>query len=99
MITASQIFEHVATLEAQNSLLAEKLSRTINADQFYSSAMTTEEVARLHGVTPSRVRDYAKNGLIELHPDSTDAKMLFRASSALLLNFKELKIKKLNLKR
>ena len=53
--------------------------------------MTTEEVAKFHGVSTVRVRDYAHRGLIPQHPNSTDGKMLFRASEVLKLNFDELR--------
>lgn len=102
-MTSTEIFHHVANLEAQcerlKAVLQDKEAHVVDATRFYAVPLTTEEVARLHGVSAARVRDYASRGLIELHPNSTDAKLLFRASMALTLNFDNLKTAKLQLKR
>ena len=63
----------------------------VNADRFYNVPMTVSMVAELHSVSPDLVRKYVKKRLIETHPKSTDAKILIRASDALMLDFKELR--------
>lgn len=102
-MTATEIFNHISNLEIQCKITSEQLSErnrnSVDASRFYAVTMTTEEVAKFHGVSTVRVLDYAKRGLIEVHPNSTDAKYLFRASTVLTLDFDELKRKKLNLKR
>lgn len=97
------IFKHVNDLEAKCGALAAELyakaQHSIDATKFYAVSMTTEDVAKFHGVSTARVRDYASRGLIEIHPNSTDAKLLFRASTALTLDFSELRKSKSLLKR
>lgn len=102
-MNAAAIFSHVAQLEAKceqlAAILQDKEASCVDASRFYAVALTTEEVARFHGVSAARVRDYASRGLIELHPNSTDAKLLFRASTVLTLDFSKLKKEKSYLKR
>lgn len=98
-----EVINHITRIDAQRAMLAEKLAEmeanSVDATRFYAVAMTTDEVARFHRVSAATVRDYAKRKLIELHPDSTDAKMLFRASTVLTLDFSKLKRAKLESKR
>ncbi len=61
------------------------------ANKFYSRKMSLAMVAHLHEVHCVTVRKYVKLGLIETHPDSTDAKIIIRASIALGLDFSRLK--------
>lgn len=63
----------------------------VNADRFYNWAVDVDSVAAMHGVSKYAVREYIRMGLIEPHPDSTDRRFLVRGSTALLLDFKELK--------
>ncbi len=99
----NDVLSFISNLSAECKILKRELDRkllnSVDATKFYTVAFTTEEVAKLHGVSPARVRDYAKRGLIEQHPNSTDAKLLFRASSVLKLDFSELKKAKLIQKR
>lgn len=101
-MNATDIFNYIAGLEAQCAMLSEqskfKKENLVDVTKFYAVPMTTAEVAKLHGVSISRVRDYASRGLIELHPNSTDARMLFRASTILAFDFSELRKAKLRLK-
>lgn len=87
----------IQQIQAENIRLKEEIARLkssmIDASRFYAAALTVEAVAALHGVHPETVRKYVGLGLIDKHPDSSDAKILIRASDALLLNFKELKRK------
>lgn len=87
----------IQQMQAENIRLTDENARlkanTIDASRFYAAALTVEAVAALHGVHPETVRKYVGMGLIDKHPDSTDGKILIRASDALLLNFKELKRK------
>lgn len=80
-------------LVSQKRLLEKRLENTVNADKFYDSALNTDAVASLHGVSPSVVRKYMKLGLIEPHPMSSEGKLLIRGSVALLLDFCQLKKK------
>lgn len=65
----------------------------VNIDKFYAKTMTVELVAYLHDVHPNTVRKYVNCGLIEKHPNSTNGKILIRASEALTLDFSELRRK------
>ncbi|MEG2064353.1 MAG: hypothetical protein RRY23_04335 [Alistipes sp.] len=102
-INSAKIADYILGLEARYSALSAQLQEAtennVNAANFYAVVMTTDEVAKFHKVSPARVRDYATRGLIELHPNSTDAKLLFRASVVLTLRFETLKQTKLYLKR
>lgn len=64
---------------------------TVRAEKFYSWAVDVETVAAMHGVSRYIVRRYIELGLIETHPNSSPAKFLVRGSTALTLDFKELK--------
>lgn len=102
-MNSTDIFKHVSDLEAKcgalSAALDAKTKQSVDTTKFYTVPLTTEEVARFHGVADATVRDYAKRGLIELHPNSTDTKMLFRASAILTLDFTELRKEKSLLKR
>ena len=90
-MTESDILGGVAELINRNRELEKKLERCIAVDKFYNTALTTEDVAKLHGVSAGIVRKYIDLGLIEKHPMSTDGKWLVRGSVALSLDFDKLK--------
>lgn len=90
-MTANEIFDHVAKLEAQCRELQAWRARSVDVSRFDQVGMTTAEVARFLRMRVSTVRNYARYGLIEKHPDSTDAKLLFNASSVLMLTREDLK--------
>lgn len=88
---ANEIAQKVYELEHENEFLKNKNKQSFSAEKFYNTALTTSEVAKLHGVSPTLVREYIKRGYIDVHPDSTEAKILIRGSDALILDFKKLK--------
>ncbi len=94
-MNTTAIVEEVAGLVAASEALRaenERLRRTmVNSEKFYNVPLPLPVVAMLHSVSPYIVREYIKLGLIEKHPSSTDAKILVRASEALVLDFTELK--------
>lgn len=94
-MNAAAIVEEVASLVAASESLRaenERLKSTmVNSEKFYNVPLPLPVVAMLHSVFPYIVREYIKLGLIEKHPSSTDAKILVRASEALVLDFTELK--------
>lgn len=94
-INTGAIIGHIQNMEYENRKLKEELSQLkgskLDARRFYAVAVNVETVANLHNVHPDTVRKYVSLGLIEKHPDSMDAKILIRASDALLLDFTELK--------
>lgn len=100
-MTAANIAAYIGNLEEENRKLrksCKKGGQQHRCECVQNVVMTVEETARFHGVSAARVRDYAKRGLIETHPDSTDAKMLFYAKTILTLDFPTLKKKKALLK-
>lgn len=97
-ITATAIFDHVAKLEEQCRQQKEQLMRSVDVTRFDEVGMTTQEVARFLKMRPSTVRNYAKYGLIERHLDSTDARLLFKASKVLMLTSEGLKRAKRRIK-
>lgn len=97
-MTATEIFDHVATLEDEVRRLRGQLAHSVDVTRFDQVRMTTEEVARFLGMRPSTIRNYAHHGLIEFHPDSSDGKMLFNASAVLRLTREELKKAKRHVK-
>ena len=92
-MTGIEIIGEVTDLVNHNRELEEMLARTVSLDKFYNVALTVEQVAVLHGVTPGIIRRYVKYGLIELHPMSTDGKWLIRGSVALALDIDEVRRK------
>ena len=62
-----------------------------NAEKFYAVPLGIDVVAKLHSVSPYLVRTYVSLGMIPLHPQSTDAKMVIRASDALVLDFNKMR--------
>lgn len=89
----TELIEQVAELVSRNSMLEEAVAGMVPVDKFYDTALTTEMVGVLHGVSAGIVRRYIKYGLIPLHPMSTDAKLLVRGSVALSLDFDEIRRK------
>ena len=83
-------------LEDENMALRKS---ACDSSRFYNCALNTGIVAELHSVSSELVRKYVKLGLIPVHPMSSDAKILIRASDALMLDFAELKRVMLNTKK
>lgn len=96
-INTGEIIGHIQNMEYENQMLKEELlmlkGNRLDAGRFYAVSVNVETVSTLHNVHPDTVRKYVSLGLIEKHPDSMDAKILIRASDALLLDFTELKRK------
>lgn len=82
-MTAYEAFEHYSQLEAKCAAQEELLSHSADVRRFDSIGMTIKEAARYLDMRPSTARDYAKRGLLILHPDSTDAKIVVKASDVL----------------
>lgn len=89
--------EQVDSLRTRNVALEkeneELRNNSCDCRRFYNCPLTTIVVAQLHSVSPELVRKYVRYGMIPTHPMSTDAKVLIRASDALLLDFVEMKRK------
>ena len=89
----SEIIGYIQQITFENEALKVENERlqngALNACQFYNSVLTVEMVSMLHRLHPDTIREYVKRGVIEKHPDSSDRKILIRASDALLFNHKE----------
>lgn len=90
-INGENIGQYVSSLEAKLRALEQSSASAINVEKFYAARLDIPEVARLHGVDARTVRGYVNRGLIEKHPDSTDAHTYIRASVALALDFRKLR--------
>lgn len=95
--------EQNSYLLSRNNILEkeniELRKNSCDSSRFYNCALNTGVVAVLHSVSPELVRKYVSLGLIPVHPMSSDAKILIRASDALMLDFAELKRVMLNSKK
>lgn len=90
-MSGTEIVGLVAELVNKNNVLEDRLSKSVPIDKFYDTALTTEVVGALHGVSAGIVRRYIKLKLIPTHPMSTDAKILVRGSVALSIDFDKLR--------
>ena len=97
-MTSKDIFDYVADLEEQYRELKVWRAHSVDVTRFDHVGLTTKEVARFLGMRPSTIRNYAHYGLIEKHPDSTDAKLLFKASFVLMQTSEGLKRAKRHVK-
>lgn len=75
-------------LEQENEKLK---TNCVDAERFYNVPMTLEVAGQLHGVSAKVVRRLVELGLIAKHPQSSDSKILIRASDAIRMNIDELK--------
>ena len=94
-ITTHAAIAHFQQIDFENGRLREELERMrgshYDSQKFYGIIIGVEVAATLHNVHADTIRKYANLGLIPRHPDSSDAKMLFRVSDILLLDFKRLR--------
>lgn len=94
-MTTVAIIGEIQQMAFENERLKDELEKMkgnhCDAQKFYGVAVGVEFAATLHNVHADTVRKYANLGLISKHPDSTDGKMLFRASDIILLDFTELR--------
>ena len=97
-MTSEDIYTHVSNLEARCRELEAWRRRSVDVTRFEEVGLTSAEVARFLGMRVSTVRNYARYGLIEKHPDSTDGKLLFKANVVLMLTYEDLKKAKRRLK-
>lgn len=80
-----------------NDLLKQENERLrtncVDTERFYSVPMTLEVAGQLHGVSAKVLRRLVELGLIAKHPQSSDAKILIRASEAIRMDIDSLREK------
>lgn len=85
----------VAELVNRKTLLEQENARLkanyVDAERFYSVPMTLEVAGQLHGVSAKVLRRLVELGLIAKHPQSSDAKILIRASDAIKMDIDNLR--------
>lgn len=84
----AEVIERKAQLELEN----ERLKATcVDTERFYSVPMSLEVAGQLHGVSAKVVRRLVELGLIAKHPQSSDSKILIRASEAIRMDIDKLR--------
>lgn len=99
MDDALRIVAELVNRKTQLELENENLKATrVDSEKFYSVPMTLEVAGQLHGVSAKVLRRLVELGLITKHPQSSDSKILIRASEAIRMDIDELKIRAKNLR-
>lgn len=75
-------------LEQENERLK---ANCVDAERFYNVPMTLEVAGSLHGVSAKVVRRLVELGLLPKHPQSSDSKILIRASDAIRMDIDKLR--------
>ena len=86
----AELVNRKTLLEQENEMLK---STRVDTERFHSIPMTLEVAGQLHGVSSKVIRRLVELGLIVKHPQSSDRKILIRASEAIRMNIDELKVK------
>lgn len=84
----AELVNRKTLLEQENEMLK---STRVDTERFHSIPMTLEVAGQLHGVSAKVVRRLVELGLISKHPQSTDSKILIRASEAIRMDIDQLR--------
>ena len=84
----AELVNRKTLLEQENEMLK---STRVDTERFHSIPMTLEVAGQLHGVSAKVVRRLVDLGLIAKHPQSTDSKILIRASEAIRMDIDQLR--------
>lgn len=89
------IVRSVAEVVNRNTLLEQENARLrtncVDTERFHNVAMPIEMAGQLHGVSAKVIRRLVELGLIAKHPQSSDSKILIRASEAIRMDIDELR--------
>lgn len=87
----------VAEIVNRNELLEQENARLrtncVDTERFHNVAMPIEMAGQLHGVSAKVIRRLVELGLIAKHPQSSDSKILIRASEAIRMDIDNLREK------
>lgn len=86
----AEVVNRNALLEQENARLR---ANCVDTERFYNVAMPIEMAGQLHGVSAKVIRRLVELGLIAKHPQSSDAKILIRASEAIRMDIDSLREK------
>lgn len=89
------VVRSVAEVVNRNTLLEQENARLrtncVDTERFHNVAMPIEMAGQLHGVSAKVIRRLVELGLIAKHPQSSDSKILIRASEAIRMDIDELR--------
>lgn len=84
----AELVNHVTLLQQENERL--RFTR-VDTERFHNVPMTLEVAGQLHGVSAKVVRRFVDLGLLPKHPQSSDSKILIRASDAIRMDIDQLR--------
>ena len=91
----NDLLRGMAEVINSNELLKQENERLrtncVDTERFYSVPMTLEVAGQLHGVSAKVLRRLVDLGLISKHPQSSDSKILIRASDAIRMDIDKLR--------
>ena len=84
----AELVERNALLEQDNARL---MANCVDTERFHNVPMTLDVAGQLHGVSAKVLRRLVELGLIAKHPQSSDSKILIRASEAIRMDVEVLR--------
>lgn len=84
----AELVNRKTMLEQENERLRATM---VDTERFHNVPMSLEVAGQLHGVSAKVVRRLVDLGLIARHPQSTDSKILIRASEAIRMDIDQLR--------
>lgn len=84
----AELVNRKAQLEQENERLRVTM---VDTERFHNVPMSLDVAGQLHGVSAKVVRRLVELGLISKHPQSTDRKILIRASEAIRMDIDQLR--------
>lgn len=93
----NDVVRSVAEVVNRNALLQQENERLrathVDTERFHNVPMSLEVAGQLHGVSSKVLRRLVELGLIAKHPQSSDSKILIRASEAIRMDIDSLREK------
>ena len=84
----AEVVERNALLEQENAMLK---ANCVDTRRFHNVPLSLEVAGQLHGVSAKVVRRLVDLGLLPKHPQSSDGKILVRASDAISMDIDRLR--------
>lgn len=86
----AEVVNRNSLLEQENEMIK---ANYIDTERFHNVPLSLEVAGQLHGVSSKVLRRLVELGLIAKHPQSSDSKILVRASDALKMDVDSLRTK------